>query len=153
MDNNHHQNINGMSVSLSQIPSERAAVQMDRPTGGLSTFTVNEQHVLKIFSQKTGFVMQGMCRMEEGFEALYPLFRGLCEFGTPEWLNLRFSGTDQAAFFHYPESKKQEMDGFFGRLTGLLQKEVQFKKVLKEVIINRNIFKAEQALLHSVLMG
>lgn len=119
---------------------------------GFSKVSVNQQEIVKIINEKSGMVMQGMCKFEERFEVLYPLFRGLSEAGKPKNLSLRFSTPDKTAYFHYPEANHHEVSLFFSQLILLLQKEVKFKKVLKEVIINRNHFKAEQYLLQNAMM-
>lgn len=119
---------------------------------GFSKVSVNQQEIVKIFNQKSGLVMQGMCKFEEKFEALYPLFRGLSEAGKPKSLNLRFSSVDKTAYFYYPETSHSEVSHFFSELILLLQKEVKFKKVLKEVILNQNHFKSEQVLLQNAMM-
>ncbi|SFT51925.1 hypothetical protein SAMN04489724_1119 [Algoriphagus locisalis] len=119
---------------------------------GFSKILVNQQEIIKIFNQKSGMVMQGMCKFEENSEVLYPLFKGLSEAGKPKSLNLRFTSAERAAYFYYPESSQAEVSKFFSELILLLQKEVKFKKVLKEVIINRNQFRSEQFLLQNAMM-
>lgn len=119
---------------------------------GFSKVSVNQQEIVKIFNQKSGMVMQGMCKFEEKFDILYPLFRGLSEAGKPKSLNLRFSSAEKAAYFYYPETNQTEVARFFSEIILLLQKEVKFKKVLKEIIINRNHFRAEQFLLQNAMM-
>ena len=122
-------------------------------SNGLSKVSVNQQEIVKIFNQKSGLIMQGMCKFEDGFELLYPLFRGLSEAGKPQCLSLRFSHVERVAFFHYPASSHDEVSSFFSHLILLLQNEVKFKKVLKEIIINRNQFLSEQFLLQNTMMG
>lgn len=119
---------------------------------GFSKVSVNQQEMVKIFNQKSGLVMQGMCKFEARYEILYPLFRGLSESGKPKSLTIRFSPTDKSAYFHYPESSESEVSQFFAQLILLLQNEVKFKKVLKEIIINRNQFNSEQFLLQNAMM-
>ncbi|WP_192350008.1 hypothetical protein [Algoriphagus sp. Y33] len=120
---------------------------------GFSKVSVNQQEVMKIFNEKSGIVMQGMCKFEECFEELYPLFRGLSEGGKPKSLDLGFSPSDKSVYFHYPAPSHPEVTLFFSRLVSLLEKEVKFKKVLKEVIGNRRHFNSEQFLLQNALMG
>lgn len=119
---------------------------------GFSKVFVNQQEIVKIFNQKSGMIMQGLCKFEEKFEALYPLFRGLSEAGKPKSLNLRFSPAEKAAYFYYTEANQTEVAEFFSEIVLLLQKEVKFKKILKEVIINRNHFRSEQSLLQNAMM-
>ncbi|RAI93963.1 hypothetical protein [Algoriphagus yeomjeoni] len=121
-------------------------------SNGISSISVNQQEIVKIFSQKSGLMMQGICRFESPFEILFPLFKGLSESGKPKSLNLRFSSEEKAAFFYYPEANHAAVSQFFSELVLLLQKEVKFKKVLKEVIINRNHFRSEQFLLQHAMM-
>ncbi len=121
-------------------------------TVGFSKISVNQQDIFQMFNQKSDLVIQGMCKFDEQFETLYPLFRGLSEAGKPKSLNLRFAPVERAAYFHYPEANQKEVSVFFAELNTLLQKEVLFKQLLKEVIINRNIFRSEQFLLQNALM-
>ncbi|MDR7128179.1 hypothetical protein J2X69_000507 [Algoriphagus sp. 4150] len=140
---------------MSALPQTKASSfdQVLSLANGNSKITANQQEIVKIFNQKSGMVMQGMCKFEEHFEELYPLFRGLSEAGKPNKLNLRFSSSEKVAYFHYPESNHPEVSLFFSRLLSLLQKEVKFKKVLKKVISNRNHFNTEQFLLKNAMMG
>lgn len=144
-----------LKFTMSALPQTKPS-SVDLMIGlahGFTKISVNQQEIVKIFNQKTGVIMQGMCKFEKGFEVLYPLFKGLTEAGKPKSLNLRFSFSDKTAHFHYPESAQFEVSVFFSKVVLLLQKEVKFKKVLKEVIINRKHFLAEQFLLQNALMG
>lgn len=127
--------------------------QVNSLANGISKVSVNQQEIVKIFNQKSDKVMQGMCKFEDKFEFLYPLFRGLSEAGKPKNLSLRFSSTDKAAYFHYPESSLSEVSVFFSQLILLLQNEVKFKQVLKKVITNRKHFDSEQFLLQNAMLG
>lgn len=140
---------------MSALPQTKPT-SVDQAIGlanGFSKVFVNQQEIVKIFNQKSGLVMQGMCKFDESFEFLYPLFKGLTEAGKPRSLNLRFSSSENAAYFHYPVSSQSEVSQFFSQVILHLQNEVKFKKVLKEVIINRNQFLSEQFLLQSAMMG
>ncbi|WP_057936566.1 hypothetical protein [Algoriphagus resistens] len=139
---------------MSALPQTKSSSldQVFSSANGFSKVSVNQQEIVKIIHKKSGMVMQGMCQFEEGFEGLYPLFRGLSEAGKPKNLSLRFSAADKTAYFHYPQANHQDVSLFFAELILLLQKEVKFKNVLKEVIINRNHFKAEQYLLQNSMM-
>lgn len=140
---------------MSALPQTRpaSARQVIGLANGFSKLSFDQQDIVKIFNQKSGSVMQGMCKFEAGFELLYPLFKGLSEAGKPQGLNLRFSPVERAAYFHYHESIQPEVSQFFAQLVLHLQNEVKFKKVLKEVITNRNHFISEQFLLRSTMMG
>ena len=120
---------------------------------GFSKISGNQQEIVKISTQKVGMVMQGMCKFDEKFEILYPLFRGLSEAGKPKSLNLRFSSVEKAAYFYYPEVDQNEVSQFFSELVLVLQKEVKFKDILKEVIINRKRFRSELFLLQNAMMA
>ena len=143
-------NLTNMSALLQTNPS--STDQVISLANGFSKVSVNQQEIVKIFNQKSGLVMQGMCKFEENCEALYPLFRGLSEAGKPKSLNLRFSSAEKTAYFYYPVANQREVSSFFSELILLLQKEVKFKKVLKEVIVNRNQFNSEQFLLQNAMM-
>ena len=142
-------------TKMSALPktSPSPSHQVISLANGFSKISVNQQEIVKIFNQKSGMVMQGMCKFEEKFENLYPLFRGLSEAGKPQSLNLRFSSVEKAVYFYYPEVDQTEVTQFFSELVRVLQKEVKFKKILKEVIINRNRFRSEQFLLHNAMMA
>ena len=126
--------------------------QVNVLANGFSKVSANQKEIVKIFNQNAGMVMQGMCKFEQDFEYLYPLFRGLSEAGKPASLNLRFSSSEKSVYFHYPLSSQIEVSLFFSQLILHLQNEVKFKKVLKEVIVNRNQFKSEQFLLQNAMM-
>lgn len=140
---------------MSALPQSKSSStnQVISLADGFSKVSVNQQEIIKIFNQRSGLVMQGMCKFEDKFDALYPLFRGLSTAGKPKSLNLSFSSGERAAYFHYPEANKSEVSHFFSKLILLLQDEVKFKKVLKEIIVNRNHFKSEQFLLQRAMMG
>ena len=118
----------------------------------VSQISANQQDLVKFFNQKTGDMMQGMCRLEQNFQTLYPLFRGLISLGKPSSLILTFSPEEKSIFYSFRAESLPEVEQFFTRILTLLQKEVKFKKVLKEIIENRLQFKAEQRLLHSALL-
>ncbi|PZX53975.1 hypothetical protein LV84_03083 [Algoriphagus ratkowskyi] len=122
-------------------------------SSGYSKVSVNQQEIVKIFNQKSGLVMQGMCKFDESFEFLFPLFKGLSEAGKPRSLNLSFASSEKAVYFHYPESNQSEVSSFFSQLILHLQNEVRFKKVLKEIIRHRKHFLSEQILLQNAIMG
>ncbi|UZD23632.1 hypothetical protein PBT90_09545 [Algoriphagus halophytocola] len=142
-----------MNASLAQISPQKNSNINQVLTRTDTNQGLNQQQVLRVFNQKSGEIIQGVCKFESGFEFLFPLFRGLSAAGKPSFLKLNFSTSEQAAFFHYPISKRAEADLYFAQLIGLLNNEIKFKKILKEIILNRNVFKAEQSLLHSSLMG
>lgn len=119
----------------------------------LTNFKVGKQEILKIFSQSVANQMQGLCRFEKGFEQLLPLFRGLILLGKPKSLSLIYDFDRSQAFFTFSQTEKKEVEQFFNQIIELLQREVKFKEILKEVIGNSKRFRAEQALLHSSLHG
>lgn len=119
----------------------------------LSHISVSQKEMIKVFSQKSGEVMQGVCRLEKSFIPLFPLFRGLVGLGKPRSLSLTFSREDNSIFYSFNAEAQPEVEQFFARVLSLLQKEVKFKKILKEVIENRLRFKAEQSLLQTTLLA
>lgn len=119
----------------------------------LAQFSVDEQVILKIFSQDVANQMQGMCRFERGFEELLPLFRGLSLLGRPASLSLIYDFDRSQAFFSFLQSDKLEVVRFFNEVIHLLKKEVTFKKILSKVIENNRKFQSEQSLLRSALHG
>ena len=118
-----------------------------------SQVSVSQKEMVKIFNQKSGEMMQGMCRLENGFDSLFPLFRGLIRLGKPKSLHLTFSNEERSIFYSFKEEDQTEVEQFFARVLALLQKEVKFKKVLKEIIDNRLRFKTEQSLLQTALLA
>lgn len=124
--------------------------------GGISKVSensVSQKEMVKIFNQKSGEMIQGMCRLEKDFESLFPLFKGIAGLGKPSSLVLTFSNEDKSIFYTFESKRIREIEQFFTRVLTLLQKEVRFKQVLKEVIANRQRFKAEQSLLQSSLFA
>lgn len=140
---------------MSAFPQTKPASvdQVNNFTTGCSDFSIKQQDIVKIFNQQSGTIMQGICKFEDGFKTLYPLFKGLSEAGKPKSLNISFSATEKTAFFHYPVADDQEVTSFFSKLILYLQHELKFKKVLKELIANSNHFKTEQVLLQNAMMG
>ncbi|MEN2283721.1 hypothetical protein AAGF08_16375 [Algoriphagus sp. SE2] len=118
-----------------------------------SQISVSQKEMIKVFSQQSGGIMQGVCRLEKSFDSLFPLFRGLTSLGKPQSLTLTFSRESKSIFYTFSSDALPEVEYFFGRVLTLLQKEVKFKQVLKEVIENRNRFKSEQSLLRTALLA
>lgn len=92
-----------------------------------------------------------MCRFENGFEKLLPLFRGLILLGKPSSLSLIYDFTRAQVFFTYAHTEAQEVDKFFGKVIDMLKNEVRFKQILEKVIQNNRKYQAEQALLQTAL--
>ncbi|WP_296700792.1 hypothetical protein, partial [Algoriphagus sp.] len=42
-----------------------------------SQVSMSQKEMIKVFSQQSGEIMQGVCRLEKSFDSLFPLFRGL----------------------------------------------------------------------------
>jgi len=118
-----------------------------------SQISVSQKEMIKVFSQKSGEMMQGVCSLEKSFDSLFPLFRGLISLGKPNSLSLTFSKENNSIFYSFSAEAQPEVEQFFARVLSLLQKEVKFKQVLKEVIENRIKFKSEQSLLQAALMA
>jgi hypothetical protein len=119
----------------------------------LSQISVSQKEMIKIFNQRSGEVMQGMCRLEKNFDSLFPLFRGLISLGKPNSLSLTYSLEEKSIFYSFKSESQVEVEQFFSRVLVLLQKEIKFKQLLKEVIENRSRFKSEQSLLQSSLLA
>ena len=113
--------------------------------------SLQQQEILKIFSQPVENKMQGMCRFEKGFEKLLPLFRGLVVLGKPTTLNFIYDFHQAQIFFTFSLNEKKAVERFFGRIIDLLKNEVRFKKILEKVIENNRKYQAEQSLLQSSL--
>ncbi|WPR76981.1 hypothetical protein [Algoriphagus sp. NG3] len=139
---------------MSALPKSQHTIfdQEINSTVGFSKISVNQQNIFQMVNQKSDLAIHGMCKFDEQFEILYPLFRGLSEAGKPKSLNLRFSPVERAVYFQYPEASQKEVSVFFAELHTLMQKEVLFKQLLKKVIVNRNRFRSEQFLLQNALM-
>ena len=120
-------------------------------TPDLAYFKVGDQDILKIFSQPQANLMQGMCRFENGFEQLLPLFRGLVLLGKPGSLSFIYEMNQSRVFFTYAIAEQERVRLFFDRIIQLLQKEVKFRQILDKVIANNRRFQAEQSLLQAAL--
>lgn len=118
-----------------------------------SQVSVSHKQMIKVFSQQSGEIMQGVCRLEKSFDSLFPLFRALISLGKPQSLSLTFSRDSKSVFYTFSSEALPEVEQFFDRVLTLLQKEVKFKQVLKEVIENRLRFKSEQSLLQNALLA
>ncbi len=119
----------------------------------LSQISVGQKEMIKVFNQKSGELIQGVCHLEKRFDALFPLFRGLVSLGKPSSLTLTFSKEEKSIFYSFSSEAQPEVEHFFARVLALLQKEVKFKQILKEIIENRLRFKSEQSLLQSTLLA
>ena len=118
-----------------------------------SEISVGHQEMVKIFNQRSGNRIQGMCKLEKGFDSLFPLFKGMVSLGKPNGLDISYSNEEKSIFFSFDSTKEVEVGKFISNVLSLLRKEVRFKKVLKEIIENRQRFRAEQSLLHSSLLA
>lgn len=117
-----------------------------------SEISVGHQEMVKIFNQRSGNRIQGMCKLEKGFDSLFPLFKGMVSLGKPSGLEISYSNEEKSIFFSFDSKKEVEVGKFISNVLSLLRKEVRFKKILKEIIENRKRFKAEQSLLQSSLL-
>jgi len=114
-------------------------------------FSFNNQGIIKLFVQPVSNVMQGMCRLEKGFEKLMPLFKGLFCMGKPSSLSLIYDESNSQVFFTYSQVESKLVDRFFAQVIVLLKSEVRFKQILEKVISNQKKYLAEQALLQASL--
>ncbi|MBN3581779.1 hypothetical protein JYB64_05225 [Algoriphagus aestuarii] len=143
-----------MSALSYQTPASQSLFNVALGSSSrFSQVSVSQKEMVKIFSQKSGEMMQGMCRMDQGFDSLFPLFKGLIRLGKPKSLTLTYSNEEKSIFYSFREEDQLEVEQFFARVLALLQKEVKFKKVLKEIIENRLRFKSEQSLLQTALLA
>ncbi|MFL0683564.1 MAG: hypothetical protein ACK4SF_13865 [Algoriphagus aquaeductus] len=141
-----------MSVAVQINSSENSTTSWTVSTSPESVnFHFGQQDILKISSQPIANKMQGMCRFENGFEKLLPLFRGLILLGKPSSLSLIYDFTRAQVFFTYAHTEAQEVDKFFGKVIDMLKNEVRFKQILEKVIQNNRKYQAEQALLQTAL--
>ena len=114
-------------------------------------FSFENQEIIKLFVQPVSNVMQGMCRLETGFEKLLPLFKGLVSMGKPSTLSLIYDPENSQVFFTYSLGEKRKVENFFSQVISLLKKEVRFKQILEKVILENRKHQAELALLQSSL--
>ena len=114
-------------------------------------FRYENQEIIKLFVQPVSNVMQGMCRLETGFEKLLPLFKGLISMGKPSTLSLIYDVDNSQIFFTYSLGESKTVERFFTQVISLLKKEVRFKQILEKVIQNNRKYQAEQALLQASL--
>lgn len=134
------------------VPSSPVSVTLGSRSK-FSEISVGHQEMVKIFNQRSGNRIQGMCKLEKGFDSLFPLFKGMVSLGKPNGLEISHSNEEKSIFFSFDSKQEIEVGKFISNVLSLLRKEVRFKKVLKEIIENRQRFRAEQSLLHSSLLA
>ena len=139
-----------MSALAQSIGSETEAKSWTISTSPESLdFSINNQEIIKLSVQPVSNVMQGMCRLETGFEKLLPLFKGLISMGKPSTLSLIYDTHNSQVFFSYSLGETTIVERFFTQVISLLKKEVRFKQILEKVIQNKRKYQAEQALLQA----
>lgn len=111
------------------------------------------QDVFQIYTQDLGEMMLGMCSFEGMELQVFSLFKSLISFGKPAQLLVKLDGKVQVAFFEFPQEEKEKIETYLNQLVALIRKEIAFKRVLKEIIANKNRFKSEQILLQKALFG
>lgn len=107
--------------------------------------------ILKVSVQSFGNKMQGMCRFEQGFEPLLPLFRGLILLGKPKTLSLIYDFPNSQVYFSYSLGERVEVEQFLNQVIRMLKSEVRFKRILRQIITSKRRFQSEQALIQSAL--
>lgn len=109
------------------------------------------QQVLKFYFQRSGEYMQGICRFEDSFGFMMPLFKSLLGLGTSNWLEVTFSPETKTAYFIFPKSEVKSVENKLNAIHELLIRELHFKSVLSQLIVNKKRFQKEQALLNASL--
>ncbi|EAZ83216.1 hypothetical protein [Algoriphagus machipongonensis] len=142
--------MSALSYQFSSLNNE--VVSTEKNYSKIFQEVISQNDLVKFFCNNSGEIMQGMFQLESGGEKLFPLFRGLIGLGKPNSLELRYSIQEKSIFFTYQVVDQEEVDRFFTQVVLLLQKEVKFKGVLKEVIENQLRFRSEQSLLHRSLL-
>ncbi len=92
-----------------------------------------------------------MCSFEGMSEQIFSLFKLLISVGKSLRLASKLDGKQQTAILEFPQEEKDKIECYLNHLVYLIQKEVDFKRVLKEIIANKTRFKAEQVLLQKAL--
>ena len=108
------------------------------------------QHV-QISVQNSGEKVTWMCSFEGMSEQIFSLFKSLLSVGKPLRLASKLDVKQQTAILEFPQDEKEKIERYLNHLVFLIQKEVDFKRVLKEIIANKTRFKAEQVLLQKAL--
>lgn len=109
------------------------------------------KELMKFYFQESGEYMQGICRFESSYGFLMPLFKSLVRLGAKSWLEVNYSQEEKSSYFLFPKSKVNNVDKLLNSIHLLLDKELQFKSSLNQLITNKKRFLAEQALLTSSL--
>jgi hypothetical protein len=107
------------------------------------------KELMKFYFQESGEYMQGICRFEPSYGYIMPLFKSLVRLGTKSWLEVNYSSQEKSFYFLFPKNKVKEVDKLLNSIHLLLDKELQFKSSLNQLISNKKRFLAEQALLAS----
>ncbi len=139
------------------VLSQAISIAHSKPTGQpllrsfLSSSKKEEIVLLSIRQRSAGKMMQFDCRLTEGYEYLTPLLRGLLNLGKPRGMEISFQNNQDLFVFSFPTKQKKSVDAFLGNLELLIQKEVNFKQILKALISNQKKFNAEQRLIEAAL--
>ncbi|HEY5748130.1 MAG TPA: hypothetical protein VIU12_18795 [Chryseolinea sp.] len=81
-------------------------------------------------------------RVKEAFAANFILIKGLIEFNRAKELKFAFNRDEKSFEIDLEAAQLDVLNDFLGHIHALLQKEIQFKAVLKKVIAFENQYKA-----------
>jgi hypothetical protein len=81
-------------------------------------------------------------RVKEAFATQFILIKGLIEFNRSKELKFAFNREERSFEIDLDAAQLETLNNFLGQIHALLQKEIQFKAVLKKVIAFENQYKA-----------
>ena len=81
-------------------------------------------------------------QVKEAFAAHFILIKGLIEFNRSKDLKFAFDRDEKSFEIDLEAAQLDTLNDFLAHIHGLLQKEIQFKAVLKKVIAFENQYKA-----------
>lgn len=81
-------------------------------------------------------------QLKEAFAAHFILIKGLIEFNRSKDLKFVFNRDEKSFEIDLEAAQLDTLNNFLGHIHALLQKEIQFKAVLKKVIAFENQYKA-----------
>lgn len=113
----------------------------------------SENKFVRIVNKNSGSTVEGKFMLEDGFESLFPLFKGLSELGKPKFLDLKYCFDQKSISFSFAKDHASTVYTYFKSLIQLLKKESRFREVWKDIISNRDRFNAEQKLLQTELLN
>lgn len=110
-----------------------------------------DPNIFQIYFQNTGSMVQGMGSFEGLEFQVFSLFKSLLSIGKPAQLSTKLDVMSKLVFFEFPQEENEKIEAYLKKLVDLIHKEIVFKRILKQIIANKNRFKSEQIFLQKAL--